>query len=555
MKDDFQHISIDTLCQVIDLFRPTMDDYLYVYDFVNDFYYISPHATQRFSLPGTSFHHVVENHGKFVYPPDADLITNDLNEILSGKKSFHNLQYRWLDTQGHPVWINCRGYVVRENGRALYMAGCINEIGAKQKADNVSGLLGESSLISYLEEFPSTLPKGFFLRLGLDDFKAINDNLGQEFGDRVLWNTAKCISECTKPWQKLYRLIADEFVVVDFEGGTVDDAQKLYQDIRNKLFEQIQENQYEAIFTISAGILDTASLYQHKAMDVIKLSDFAMNEAKRLGKNQSYLFQQERYELFLRRQRLEKLLREAVIKDFEGFEAYFQPIFQQEPEMLYGAETLLRFHTLEYGMISPGEFVPILEETGLIIPVGRWVLNQALEKCKKIIAWRPSFKITFNVSHVQVAKSDVINDIINAVAAYHIPPGNVVVELTESGELSMNPRFSKLWAKLKAAGILLALDDFGTGSSNFHYLHNLRPDILKIDREFTCKSLEEPYEFRLLALISEMGHSLNLRVCVEGIETASELDRIQGISPDFIQGYYFGRPVPYDQFLDTYILH
>ena len=554
MSHDFQYITVDMLCDIIDLFRPSMDDYLYVFDFINDFYYISPQATQRFSLPGTSFHQVVENHGKFVYPPDSELIMNDLKDIVAGRKNFHNLQYRWLDTQGHPVWINCRGYVVRDDEKALYMAGCINEIGTKQKADNVSGLLGESSLVSYLEEFPQVLPKGFFLRIGLDDFKDINENLGMEYGDKVLWDTAKCISSCIKPWQKLYRLVSDEFIILDFSGGSTADAEDLYRLIRIQIEDYIKVNHYEAMFTISGGILDTDDLQTHTAMDVIKLSEFAMNEAKRQGKNRVCLFHQEDYNKFLRKRKLGQLLRQAVNLDFEGFEAYFQPLFQADPTVLHGAEALLRFHTVEFGMIAPVEFIPILEETGLIVPVGRWILHQALEKCKKIMEWLPNFTIGFNVSYIQVAKSDIIGEIISAVKKYGIPPANVVVELTESGELAMDARFSKLWTQLKEVGILLALDDFGTGASNFHYLHDLRPDILKIDRSFTCKALESAYEYKLLSLMSDMAHSLNLSICVEGIETAEELEDIRDVAPDYIQGFYFGRPVPYDQFLDTFVM-
>lgn len=553
LNQDFQEITVEQLSRVIDLLHPCMDDYLYVYDFINDFYYISPHAKKRFSIPDNTFHDVVRTHELFVYPSDIGMLQEDLNALLAGERSFHNLEYRWLDLEGQPVWINCRGYVVRSKEKALYMVGCINEIGAKQKADNVSGLLGSSSLQSYLYKTSAPFPEGFFLRLGLDDFKEINEKLGIEYGDMILRQTAECISRCISAEQKLYRVVADEFLILDFHGGTYKEAGRLYKTIQQQIVGFVESNHYEAVFTISGGILETEHITDHTFTNVMKLSEFSLNEAKRQGKNRCYRFHGKDYEQFLKRKKLTQFLRQAVYNDCEGFEAYFQPLFHAGTNTLYGAEALMRFHSPEGTMISPGEFIPILEETGLIIPVGRWMLEQSLAACKKIVAQIPDFRISINVSYVQVIKSDIINEIVSAAARQEVSPSNVIVELTESGLLESNPHFTRLLKKLKENGIRLALDDFGTGYSNFHYLHDLRPDIIKIDRSFTAKALANDYEYNLLDLISGMVHTLNLNVCVEGIETEDERNRIQHLSPDYIQGFYFGRPCPYHQFKEQFV--
>lgn len=211
MESYSQTISVEQICKMIDLLRPCMDDYLYLYDFVNDFYYISPHAVTRFAMTENSFHDVVNSLEKLVYPSDFPELQADLNAILAGKSSFHNLEYRWLDKECQPVWINCRGYVIKENGNLLYMIGCINEIGKRQKADNISGLLGQSSLEDFLHNTAYLPKQKYFLRLGLDDFKEINEKHGVEYGDMILKKTAECISSCITPYQKLYRLVADEF--------------------------------------------------------------------------------------------------------------------------------------------------------------------------------------------------------------------------------------------------------------------------------------------------------------------------------------------------------
>lgn len=552
MASDFQRITVSQICQMIDLLRPCMDDYLYVYDIVNDFYYISPHAVSRFSMEKNFFYGVVEGHAQFVYPQDLAALQDNLNSILAGEIGFHDLDYRWMDKEGEPVWINCRGYVVRDGDTALYMIGCVNEIGKRQRADNISGLLGQSSLQSFLEDtaLPST---HYFLRIGLDDFKEINEKHGVEYGDMILKKTAECISSCITSSKKLYRLIADEFMIVDLSGGGLTDAKELYRQIRQEINRFVEDNHYTAAFTVSGGILECGRREDLSFSTIMKLSEFALNEAKNRGKNRFYIFDWEDYERFLRKKDLAQILQKAVFRDFEGFEAYFQPLFFAETGKLYGAETLMRFHCEKYGMISPTEFIPILEETGLIIPAGRWIMYEALEACKNIQKVIPDFRININISYIQVMKSDIICEVAAAVTEYVIAPSNVVLELTESGMLESDSRFSNLWERLRSKGIQLALDDFGTGYSNFHYLNELRPDIIKIDRTFTAKALNNEYEYKLLSLMSGMVHNLNLKICVEGIETQEEQDRINMLSPDIAQGFFFGRPCPYKEFLDNFV--
>ncbi|MBE5878012.1 MAG: EAL domain-containing protein, partial [Lachnospiraceae bacterium] len=148
---------------------------------------------------------------------------------------------------------------------------------------------------------------------------------------------------------------------------------------------------------------------------------------------------------------------------------------------------------------------------------------------------------------------NIISEIIYAINTHNMDPANVIIELTESGELESDSRFTKLWSKLKDQGVQLALDDFGTGYSNFHYLNDLKPDIIKIDRSFTMKALQNDYEYNLLALMSGMVHKLNLKVCIEGIEYKEELQKMRQLFPDYCQGYYFGKPMEVEQFRDNFI--
>ena len=553
MTTEFHGLTVDQICEAIDTLTPCMDDFVYVYDLVNDFYYISKLAVKRFCLPSNQFHNVIENHAKFVYPADIPMLQQDLEELVAGKKDFHDLLYRWISVDNDPIWINCRGYVVRHDSKPLYMLGCINEIGARQKADNVSGLLGVTSLKNSFLAEQTTPPDGYLLRLGIDNFKEINEKLGTDYGDLILKRTAECITACLLPGQKLFRAVADEYLIVNFSKRNTEEAIEQYKRIRQTIDTFVKENNYEVIYTISGGILKNEQLCGSSFSDAMKLSEFSLNEAKRHGKNCCYIFCEKDYEKFLRRRLLSQLLKRAVTHDFQGFEAYLQPLVDTDTNTIYGAESLMRFHTEEFGMVSPGEFIPLLEESGLIIPVGKWMLNEALCFCHEIQKIIPDFKISINISYVQVLKSNIIAEILNAVEYYHLPPSTVIIELTESGLVGSDQRITKLWARLKEKGICLALDDFGTGYSNFQYLNELKPDIIKIDRTFTTKAIANDYEFKLLSLMSNMAHSLKLRICVEGVENPSELTRMKELLPDYYQGYYFGRPCPFQEFQENFV--
>ncbi|MCD7745991.1 MAG: GGDEF and EAL domain-containing protein [Lachnospiraceae bacterium] len=546
-------LTVDEIRQMIDLYNPCTDDYLFVLDFEKDTYYISPHALERFRLPGYYFRGVMDNLTQVVYEKDREPLIEDLNDILSSEeRDSHNLIYRWLNTEDQPVWINCRGRVIRVAGRAVYMVGCINEIGRKQKADNVSGLLGESSLQLFLQNYTEKIPDGYFLRLGLDNFKSINTKLGIEYGDMVLRRMADIIGQCVHDGQRLYRIVADEFMIIDFNGGMAREASELYRNIRRALDQFVEENHYEAFVTVSGGILMCRDIQKFSYSQIMKLSEFSLTQAKQLGRNREYLFDQKDYDAFMKRKLLTQALRQSVADEFQGFEVYYQPIFHNSNGSLCGAEELMRYHTSE-GMVMPGEFIPILEETGLIIPAGRWILYEALRFAKRMQETNPDFRVNVNVSYVQVMKSDVVDDIMGALKECDVRPKDLVIELTESGLIESDVYFTRLWRQLKEKGVKLALDDFGTGYSNFHYLNDLRPDIIKIDRSFTVRAIANEYEYNLLSLLSGMVRNLELKVCVEGVETEEERDKIALLPPDFSQGYFYGRPCAQDVFEEKFI--
>lgn len=546
--------SFDDYSEIIKAVAPCMDDYMYFYDISQDLYYISEKALDRFSIPTNLFSDVVEMHKVFVYSEDIDELVEDLQKMVSGEKDEHNIEYRWLSKDGSPIWINCKGRVLKdENNQPKYMVGCVNEIGKRQKADNISGLKDIASIAQSLEMYCSIASSGYVLHIGIDDFRSINEQFGHEYGDFILRGVADCIKKSLGPGEEVYRVSSDEFMVVSYLAEFVDDGKRLYSDIRSEVDRFIDENHYETVFTISGGVLSCVELCGMEFQELIKLSQFALSQAKKNGKNQVYFFDLYDYEKFLRRKMILSAIRESISNEYEGFEVYYQPIVScfTTPKP-HGAEALLRYTLPNGERVSPVEFIPILEESGLIIPVGKWVLDQAMVFCQRAQEKIGEFNVNVNVSYIQVLKSPFVIEFFRLLNKHDISSSSITIELTESGYVEDSAQMHKVWNHLHQHGVTIALDDFGTGYSNLMNIGDVNPNVVKLDRGFTIKALSNEFERNLMQNIIQLVHSLGLKICIEGVETEEELQKIRELGPDYIQGYYYGKPCPADEFLHEF---
>lgn len=543
---------------LIELFAPCMDDYLYIIDLQKNTFKISQAAVNRFMISGNSFDDAVNSFQYFVYKEDRSMIAEDLQCIIEGKEKDHNLYYRWLDKNGMPVWINCRGKVIDDkDGKPHYLIGCVNEIGDTQRADNVSGLLGERELRSYISSHIKDSSSEYLIYIGIDGFNAINGTLGVDYGNYVLKSVADCINSCLSDSQKLYHIVADEYMIIDLESHTKDDVMLLQKKICKKIEEFIISEKYKVVFTISTGIIYAKMLLKYYD-EYRKIAVFSLKQAKSMGGNGVYFFEKEDYELFLRKEKIKSALRNAVANGFEGFDVYYQPIMDCDSGHMIGAEALMRFSMYQDKKkepVSPVEFIPLLEETGLILPAGRYVLDKAVSMCHEMRQYVPEFKINVNISYIQMVKSDIWKDILSSIKQYDLPPECLCAELTESGYTDMTPYFYKLRKKFEEKNLQFVLDDFGTGYSNLHCIVNMKPNYVKLDKDFTAKAMSNARDFELLKKIVEMVHSVDIRICIEGIEKEEWYQKLKEIHVDYLQGYLFGKPCEKNQFLNKFIFH
>lgn len=543
---------------VIELFAPSMDDYLYIMDLQKNTFRISQIAVDRFMMSGNSFDDAVNSFQLFVYKEDRTMIAEDLQHIIEGKEKDHNLYYRWLDKNGMPVWINCRGKVIDDkDGKPHYLIGCVNEIGNVPRADNVSGLLGERELQSYISSHVKDSSSEYLIHIGIDGFNAINGTLGIEYGNYVLKSVADGIKECLSDNQQLYHIVADEYMIVDLESRTRDDVILLQKEICKKIADFIISEKYKVIFTVSTGIIHATKLLKYYD-EYRKMAVFSLKQAKSMGGNGVYFFEKEDYELFLRKEKIKSALRNAVANGFEGFDVYYQPIMDCDSGHVIGAEALMRFSMYQDKKkepVSPVEFIPLLEETGLIVPAGRFVLNEAVAMCHEMRQYIPEFKINVNISYIQMMKSDIWKDILSSIEHYNLPPECLCAELTESGYTDITPYFNTLRKKFEEKKIQFVLDDFGTGFSNLHCITDMNPNYVKLDKDFTAKAMSNARDYELLNKIVELVHSIDIRICIEGIEKEEWYQKLKEIHVDYLQGYLFGKPCEKNQFLNQFVFN
>ena len=299
---------------------------------------------------------------------------------------------------------------------------------------------------------------------------------------------------------------------------------------------------------MSGGAVDFENVTGQKNGKLYQYAEYALDRAKQAGKNELEFFNEADYAKEIDAIALLEELEESVKNDCQGFSLVYQPQIKGGSYRLFGAEALLRYESPTRGRVMPMEFVPLLEESGLICEVGMWVLRTALSQCK---AWQerlPDFHVSVNVSYVQLAQPDIMEQVLKTLEESGLGGDALTLEITESMQLDNLSYYNKVFEAWKKAGIEISLDDFGTGYSNFEYLKYLKVDEIKIDRCFVTGIQNSSYNYRLLCNMLDFAAGAQARVCCEGVEEREELQVLEELKPDLLQGYLFSKPCDVKQF-------
>lgn len=381
--------------------------------------------------------------------------------------------------------------------------------------------------------------------LDLDRFKNINDTLGHHGGDHVLKMVASRLSKIVRSGDTVCRTGGDEFVLLFPDVQEPDHLSAVAKKILGIFDEPFEVGGHVLKMSGSMGV----SMFPEDGQEydeIFKNADAAMYFAKEQGRNNFQFFQQELTDRIRERLALEDGMRQALSKN--AFELYFQPQVDTVSANMDGMEALLRWNHPEWGMVPPSHFIPVAEETGLIVPLGRWVIEEA---CRHIHKWetqgRTGFSVAVNLSPVQLFRDNLPEVVASALKRYAVEPQRLELELTESIFLEDIQRVEEALLRLKQIGVRLSLDDFGKGYSSLNYLKRFRIDKLKIDKSFVGDICTDANDAAIVRAIVNIGHTLGMTVLAEGVETPEQLEFLRQNDCDMCQGYYFGRPVPADE--------
>ncbi len=378
--------------------------------------------------------------------------------------------------------------------------------------------------------------------LDLDKFKATNDTLGHEAGDTLLREVTRRISTALRSSDTLGRFGGDEFVLL-CEDIEPEHAVQIAERIVRVMREPFDLDGRQVHATISVGIAISEE-HGRNADALIRGSDQAMYEAKRQGGNRVEVYDEELRAYHRRRREIEEALEHAIEQG--ELALHYQPVVRTDGSVA-GFEALLRWRRPDGSMIPPGEFIPIAEETGLIVPIGDWIIHEA---CSQLEAWSydgiDAHWISINVSALQLRHDNLRHSLENAIARMGADPRRLMIELTESAMVSPGVTNIAQLQQLRDLGVRVAVDDFGTGYSSLAYLRQLPVDVIKIDQTFVAELLEDTAATSVVLAIVQLAHALDLEVIAEGAESGKQVECLTALECDYIQGFFFAAAVPAD---------
>ncbi|MBV9866702.1 MAG: EAL domain-containing protein [Abitibacteriaceae bacterium] len=496
---------------------------------------------------------------KRIHPEDARRVRAELKQHLDGESPHFESEYRIFHKDGNIRWMLCRGLQVPgKAGQAARMAGSQTDITGRKEAeaklvhnafyDSLTGLPNRALFMNHLEQAigrAKRRPDYLFavLFLDLDRFKNVNDSLGHTKGDELLKQVAQRVSECLRPGDTPARLGGDEFTLLLDDIHDVSDATRVADRFQRELAKPYELNGTEVFTNVSIGIALSTTHYDYPE-DVIRDADTAMYRAKALGTGQHQVFDAAMHAHAVALLRLETDLRRALER--QNFHVYYQAIVSLETGHIAGFEALARWQHPTRGLVPPGEFIAIAEDTGIIISIDHWVLREA---CRQTHAWQerygfnPPLTISANLSSKQFAQADLVSQLERIIGSTDFNPGNLKLEITEGVIMQNTEAAAEMLLEMKKLGLQLSIDDFGTGYSSLSYLHQFPLDNLKIDRSFVNRIGPNGENSEIVRAIVTLAKNLGMKVIAEGVETADQLAQLRLLGCEYGQGYYFSKPI------------
>lgn len=530
------------------------ESYIYIIDMNKNISLVSDNMYEDFNLPGKVVKNLIPVWGELIHVKDRQRYQDSISKMQSGQSDEHNLEYQVLNRKNEYSWVVCRGLLTRdEKGDPEMFAGVVTPIGGRGKVDRTTGLLTQEECKNTIDLLQNQgYKKGGFLLLGIDDFNRLNNLKNHIFGDTVLREIAQKIVSIVPSDASVYRFDGDEMAIF-YPKASIEDMQNVYQKIKLYTNHEHEIDGIPYFCTVSGGIAmlgdDT-----HDYLNLIKCAVSALETSKKSGKNKCTIYSPQLLKDNLHTMEIISQLQRSVLAGMKDFSLVYQPFVNANNLDIEGAEALVRWSFETYGNIGPAEFIPLLESDGSILPVGKWVMEEAFKTCKKWVYFYPEFVMNVNVSYLQIIDKDFVIYVKELLKRYDLDSKHIVLELTESYFVTEMLVLKDVFKNLRDVGIRFAMDDFGTGYSSLGLLSQTPADIIKIDRVFISyiNDTEHVFNRSFIEAVIKLCHSIGISVCVEGVEYVDELNMVCNMNADSIQGYYISKPITKEEFEEKY---
>ncbi|HEX4945894.1 MAG TPA: EAL domain-containing protein, partial [Blastocatellia bacterium] len=535
------------------------NDGLWDWNLATNHVYFSPRWKALLGYAESDLEPKMEEWFQRIHEEDRTAVQAALTLHLEGLSEHFECEYRMLHQDGRYLWMMSRGLAIgTAPDRRTRIAGSQSDITTRKLAEQQllhdafhDALTRLPNRALFTDRLKLVLERAkrhsnyhfAVLFLDLDRFKVVNDSLGHLVGDHLLACVANRVQSVVRAGDTVARLGGDEFTILLENLTSRGEAQGIAERVQECLQQPFQLEEHEIFTSASIGIVYDAPSIQ-RPEDILRDAETAMYRAKATGKAHYEFFENSMYTRAVGLLRLETDLRQALER--EEFILYYQPIVTLKDNTIRGFEALLRWQHPTLGLVPPNDFIPLAEETGLILPMGRWVLRQA---CQQIRQWQESFPqhpplhISVNLSAQQLLEEDLVEYVQQILQDNRIQPRCLKLEITESNLIERVARGRATLEKLRALGAEISIDDFGTGYSSLSYLHDLPVSTLKIDRSFIHSINGDPDSTEFARTILLLARNLRMSVVAEGIETPEQAQQLKALACEYGQGYLFSKPV------------
>ena len=540
-----------TLQQVkyyFDLLHRTMESYPFITDLKTGITMLAPDLVEEYGLPGTIIGDFKALWSPLVYHEDFERYEESVRAVFKDRtRDDMRIEFRIKNKDGEYGWVLFNGIVGKdETGESTLFVGVITKMDRQVRADPVTGLLNrysfETELARTVQRAADNNEEGAVIIIGLDHFQMLQDAYDPHSGDAAMREIGQSIGNVLPTHLNLYKLDGAEFGII-WPHTSREEVEIIFYGIQICLREMKEAND-TVFFSASAGVV----FYPDNGLNAGALQKYAqgaLDMAQQQGREQLNFFSPVEYKKWMQFINLQRSFEDSIERGCEGFLLYYQPQVDAKTGKLVGAEALLRWQEPDGEIISPVVFIPILERTRLIIPVGRWVVNEAVRMCKEWQARQPGFEMSINVSLCQLENYDFHSCVKEAMEQYDLAPNLLTLELTESQSVSNWDFVNEQFDYFRKMGVHIAMDDFGVGYSSLGLLKHFNCDIIKVDKVFVDDILVSDFDRKLVKYTVQLCQSIGMEVCIEGVEQKEAYQYLTNeCNADVIQGFYFGKPEP-----------